>query len=251
MDENFGEVKLIPVYFGYDPRESIGAYVFMNSVLTRASEPVSFIPLHLDAVRKFYKESHTDGTNNFIYSRFLIPYMQGYQGWAIFVDGSDMLCRADIAELWALRNQFGSAVQVVKHDYKTTSKRKYIGTDMEADNQDYPRKNWSSVMLINCGHYAWRLITPTFIESAKGSFLHRFEFLKDGEIGDLPKEWNHIVLEQEPNPEAKMVHYSLGIPGFDYYQNCEFSDDWFEEKEIMEWSANVPGYLQQPKSKCS
>lgn len=249
MDEGFGEIGLIPIYFGYDERESIGAYVFMNSVLTRASEPISFIPLHLDTVRKFYKEKHTDGTNNFIYSRFLIPYMQGYQGWAIFVDGADMLCRADIAELWKLRDQFGKAVQVVKHDYKTTAKRKYIGTDMEADNQDYPRKNWSSVMLINCGHYAWRLITPSFIESAKGSFLHRFEFLKDDEIGELPKEWNHIVWEQPPNKDAKIVHYSLGIPGFDHYQYCEFSDEWFYEKKMMEWSANGIRHIQQPKIK--
>jgi lipopolysaccharide biosynthesis glycosyltransferase len=40
-----------------------------------------------------------------------------YSGWAIFADG-DMVCQADISELWALRDD-SKAVQVVKHDYQT------------------------------------------------------------------------------------------------------------------------------------
>ena len=228
---------MIPLYFGHDPRESIGTHVFMHSVMTRSSLPVSFVPLHLDNMKKFYKENHTDGTNAFIYSRFLIPYMQGYQGWAIFMDGADMLCQADIAELWALRDPFGKAVQVVKHDYKTKSNRKYIGTDMEAGNEDYPRKNWSSVMLINCSHFSWRQVTPDFVERATGQVLHHFSFMVDDEIGELPKEWNHIVSEEAPNPDAKLIHYSLGIPGFKHYEHCEYSDEWFNERGAMEWSA--------------
>lgn len=228
---------MINLYYGFDPRESIGAHVFQHSVLTRSSLPVSFIPLHLDNMRKFYEEWHTDGTNNFIYSRFLIPYLQGYQGWALFMDGADMLCLDDIAELWALRDPYGKAVQVVKHDYTTSSKRKYIGTEMEADNEDYERKNWSSVMLINCAHFAWRQVTPDFVQRSSGSILHRFAFMVDDEIGELPKEWNHIVTEQAPNPDAKLIHYSLGIPGFKHYSHCEFSDSWFNERAALEWSS--------------
>ena len=228
---------MINLYYGFDPRESIGAHVFQHSVLTRSSLPVSFIPLHLDNMRKFYEEWHTDGTNNFIYSRFLIPYLQGYQGWALFMDGADMLCLDDIAELWALRDPYGKAVQVVKHDYTTSSKRKYIGTEMEADNEDYERKNWSSVMLINCAHFAWRQVTPDFVQRSSGSILHRFAFMVDDEIGELPKDWNHIVTEQAPNPDAKLIHFTLGIPGFKHYSHCEFSDEWFEERGRMEWSS--------------
>jgi lipopolysaccharide biosynthesis glycosyltransferase len=228
---------MIPLYFGFDPRESIGAHVFQHSVLTRASLPVSFIPLHLDNVSKFYTETHKDGTNNFIYSRFLIPYMQGYQGWAIFMDGADMLCLNDIAKLWELRDPFGKAVQVVKHDYKTTSNRKYVGTQMESDNRDYERKNWSSVMLINCAHYAWRRVTPRFIEESSGADLHRFTFMQDIEIGELPEEWNHLVTETPANPKAKLIHYTLGIPGFKHYEHCEFSDEWFDERGRMEWAS--------------
>lgn len=228
---------MIPLYYGFDPRESIGAHVFQHSVLTRSSVPVSFIPLHLDNMKQFYDEWHTDGTNAFIYSRFLIPHMQGYQGWAIFMDGADMLCQTDIADLWKLRDPFGKALQVVKHNYTTKAKRKYIGTEMEADNQDYERKNWSSVMLINCGHYAWRQITPEMVKRSAGSILHRFAWMPDDEIGDLPKEWNHIVTEQAPNPDAKLIHYSLGIPGFKHYEHCEYSDEWFNERGAMEFSS--------------
>lgn len=239
---------MINLYFGHDPRESIGTHVFMHSVMTRSSEPVSFIPLHLDNMKKFYEEWHTDGTNAFIYSRFLIPYLQGYQGWAIFMDGADMLCQADIAELWALRDPWGKAVQVVKHDYTTKAKRKYVGTRMEADNEDYPRKNWSSVMLINCAHYSWRQVTPEFVQSSSGSILHRFAFMVDDEIGELPEEWNHIVTEQTPNPSAKLVHFSLGIPGFKHYSHCEFSDQWFNERANMEWSSpDGIRHLHEPK----
>lgn len=229
----------IPLYYGYDPRESIGAYVFQNSVLTRSSLPVQFIPLHLDNMKKFYSEHHKDGTNNFIYSRFLIPYMQGYQGWAIFMDGADMICLDDIAKLWELRDPFGKAVQVVKHDYKTTSSRKYIGTEMEADNSDYPRKNWSSVMLINCGHYAWRLITPESIAANAGSYLHRFQFMEDDQIGELPKEWNHLVTENAPNPDAKLIHFTLGSPAWPHYSYCEYSEEFFNERAAMEWMAPI------------
>lgn len=229
---------MINLYYGFDPRESIGAHVFQHSVLTRSSVPVSFIPLHLDNMKKFYAEHHTDGTNAFIYSRFLIPYLQSYKGWAIFMDGADMLCRCDIAELMKHANALeGKAVYVVKHDYKTKADRKYIGTEMEADNQDYERKNWSSVMLINCSHYAWRQVTPEMVQRSSGSILHRFAWMKDEEIGELPKEFNHIVIEQEPNPEAKIVHFSLGIPGFKHYEHCEYSDEWFDERGAMEWSA--------------
>lgn len=228
---------MINLFYGFDNRESIGAHVFQHSVLTRASLPISFIPLHLDNMRNLYTETHNDGTNNFIYSRFLVPYMMGYNGWAIFMDGADMLCRSDIAELWAHRDCFGKAVQVVKHNYRTTSERKYIGTEMEASNDDYPRKNWSSVMLINCGHYAWRRITPREIQNSPGSFLHRFEWMDDKEIGDLPPEWNHLVREQPANENAKLIHWTQGIPGFPHYSDDEFSDEWFNEKAAMEWAA--------------
>lgn len=216
---------MIQIYTGFDPREEAGSHVFHSSVIERASEPVSFCPLHLPHFKRFYNAGQRDGTNAFIYTRFLIPYLQKWVGWALFVDGADMLCRADIAELWALRDYY-KAVQVVKHDYKTQHPRKYIGTKMEARNDDYARKNWSSVMLINCSHYAWRQITPEAVQKMTGPELHRLGFISDQYIGEIPQEWNWIADEFGHNPRAKLVHWTAGTPAFKHYQNAAHSDEF-------------------------
>lgn len=209
------EKRLIKVFAGYDPREAIGFSVFVRSLLEYASVPVEIIPL---------SGPQRDGTNAFIYQRFLTPSLCGFKGTAIFLDASDMLMRADIAELAALADPF-KAVQVVKHDYKTKHPRKYVGTALEADNRSYARKNWSSAIIWNCGHYANRFLTPENVAEATGADLHRFAHLPDGLIGELPAEWNHLVGEQKcDNP--KIVHFTLGIPAMAHYQDCDFAREW-------------------------
>lgn len=217
---------MIPLFLGFDPREEVGYHAFCSSVIERASEPVQFCPLHLPAI-KSYRGGVRDGTNAFIYSRFLIPFLQHYTGTAIFADGADMICLSDIAELWAHRDPF-KAVQVVRHDYKTKHPRKYLGTKMEADNRDYPCKNWSSLMIINCAHFGWRDINPDTVAKLSGEYLHRFNFLKEGQIGFLPIEWNWLVDELGENQNAKMLHWTAGIPGFPNYKNAPMADKWFE-----------------------
>lgn len=215
---------MIRLFIGYDEREAIGSHVFVTSVLRRASMPVQISYLHLPTLTG-YIERHEDGSNAFIYSRFLIPWLCAYGGWAIFADGADMLCLADIADLWALR-EMGKAVQVVKHDYVTRHRRKYVGTAMESANQHYDRKNWSSLMIMDCSSFLWRNINPASVSRMTGAELHRFSWIPDDRIGALPPEWNHIVMEQEPNPRAKIVHYTLGIPGFQAYRDCEYAGEW-------------------------
>ena len=136
-------MKPIPIFVGYDPREAIAYHTCANSIIRQASQPVAIIPLALNLFTD-YTETHTDGSNHFIYSRFLVPHLMNYTGHAIFIDG-DMIVRGDIAELWNMR-QYNVDVQVVKHDYKTRMTEKYLGSR----NEDYPRKNWSSVILWNC-----------------------------------------------------------------------------------------------------
>lgn len=216
---------MIHLFSGFDTREAVGYHTFSASVIDKASHPVGIFPLHLSML-PFYKGGERDGTNAFIYSRFLIPYMMGYKGFAIFVDGADMIVRGDIAELDALCDPW-KAVQVVKHDYKTKHPRKYVGTGMEADNRDYERKNWSSVMIINCGHYNWARITPETIDKMSGADLHRFAFIDERFIGELPKEWNWLCDEYGPNPDAKLLHWTAGIPGFPHYKDAPHADEWF------------------------
>jgi lipopolysaccharide biosynthesis glycosyltransferase len=216
----------IPIYVGYDAREAACYHVWCQSVIQRSSLTAAFIPLHGPMLQNF--NGQRDGTNAFIYSRFLVPYLSGYDGFAIFVDG-DMVVLEDIAKLWELRDPM-KAVQVVKHDYKTKHPRKYIGTPMEAANVDYPGKNRSSVILWNCAHPRNRILTRELVSEAGGQFLHRFAWLSESDIGELPPEWNALALEQDISG-ASLVHYTLGAPGFTYYDRCDGADHWHRAKK--------------------
>lgn len=228
---------MIPVFAGYDYRESVGYHTFCQSVIDNASEPVSITPMSLNLLKKAYGGGQRDGTNEFIYSRFLIPYLMGYDGFAIFMDGADMLCLGDIAELWAMRDPF-KAVQLVQHDYKTKHPRKYVGSEIEAGNDDYPRKNWSSVMLINCGHHEWGHVTPEWVEETTGACLHRFQFMRDRYVGNLPVEWNWLADEYGPNDRAKLLHWTAGIPAFTGYESAAHSAAWFNCRNRVNFIAN-------------
>lgn len=221
-------MKTMPVFIGYDPREAIAYHTCVNSIIRHSTAPVSITPLALNAF-KDYTETHTDGSNHFIYSRFLVPHLMDYQGWALFIDG-DMILRDDIVELWNMRDP-SKAVQVVKHDYKTRMPVKYLG----AKNEDYPRKNWSSVILWNCAHPDNRVVTPAFVETATGAQLHRFTWLDDSVIGELPREWNWLPDEFGANKQAKLLHYTLGTPCFHEFADTPQGEEWHRERIFTEY----------------
>lgn len=205
-------MRPFPIFVGYDKREAVAYHVACQTILEKASIPVAFIPL---------TGEQRDGSNAFIYARFLVPYLCDFQGTALFID-SDVVVRADIAELCALQ-RLDQGVQVVKHDYKTKYPTKYLGYS----NPDYPRKNWSSVMLWNCGYYPNRCLTPEFVADKPGSYLHRLQWLADDQIGGLPSKWNRLVLEQDIQRDDKLLHYTVGTPCFDEYADCPGADEWF------------------------
>ena len=228
---------MIRCFLGYDEREAVAMHVCASSILRRASKPVSFTFLANNQLIDDYVETHVEGSglikagyqpsNAFIYSRFLVPWLCGFDGWALFLDG-DMIVKADIADLWRRRDP-NRAVQVVQHDYRTKHATKYFGQP----NQDYPRKMWSSVVLCNCWHPRNRRLYPEFVMQAAGSYLHRFEWLDDEQIGALPLEWNWLVSEYEPSSEAKLLHYTIGGPYLPEYAECDHSDDWGSEFAAM------------------
>lgn len=219
---------IIPIFIGYDPREAIAYHACVNSIIRHSSTPVAIHPVALNLFRD-YNETHTDGSNHFIYTRFLVPHLMDYSGWAIFIDG-DMIVRADITELWNLRVS-NNDVMVVKHDYKTRMPVKYLG----AKNEDYPRKNWSSVILWNCGSFPNRRLTPDFVQHATGSELHRFSWLEDDRIGELPPEWNWLPDEYGANESAKLLHYTLGTPCFHEFADTPQATEWHRERLLTEY----------------
>jgi hypothetical protein len=188
--------------------------------LAHAKEPVSLTPITRMAWPYF-----PEGTNAFTLRRFLVPYMCEFRGWALFVDGSDMLCRSDICEVFRCKDA-RKAVQVVKQSYETKSQRKYRGSRMEADNGDYPRKQWASVMLIHGGHPAWRRVSPEYVRDVEPIRLLQLSFIDDEDIGELPVEWNWLVDERGENEKAKIIHFTTGIPAFTQHADAPMANEW-------------------------
>ena len=204
-------MKTLKVFIGYDPREAVAYHVCQQSIIDTTQHPVEFHPV---------RGERRDGSNDFIYARFLVPYLCGFHGTAIFLDG-DMIVRQDIAEL-AQMQRLDVGVQCVQHDYQTKYPTKYLGYP----NEDYPRKNWSSVMLWNCGYFPNKILTPEYVRASSGSHLHRFEWLKDSQIGALPAEWNRLALEEDLTPDDKLRHYTIGTPCFAEYADTD--PEWHE-----------------------
>ena len=202
------------IFVGYDPREAVAHHACVQSIIETAKDPLqlSFTPV---------TGPMRDGSNTFIYARFLVPYLCGFSGVALFVDG-DMILRHPVEDLFAMAPTGHVGASVVKHDYQTKHPVKYLGSK----NEDYPRKNWSSVVLWNCGYFPNRVLVPEFIESATGSYLHRFGWLSDHQIGELPQEWNRLVMEQEIQPTDKLLHYTIGTPCFQEYMDCDGAEAW-------------------------
>jgi hypothetical protein len=218
---------MIRIFIGYDPREAAAYSVLAHSIHVRASEPVSVTPLMLTQLRGvFRRERNALQSTDFAFTRFLTPYLSGYEGWSLFTD-CDMLVLDDIAALWALREE-RRAVMVVKHDHRPRESVKFLGQPQSA----YPKKNWSSVMLFN--NARCKALTPGYVNNASGLELHQFKWLADeSQIGALPARWNHLVGYDPPRTDAALVHYTLGGPYFDEYRDCEYAEEWRRERNRM------------------
>jgi lipopolysaccharide biosynthesis glycosyltransferase len=168
-------------------------------------------------------------SNEFAFSRWLVPWMSGYQGWALWLD-CDMLFQRDIVELFEHADPH-KAVQVVKHNHKPKEVYKYLGNKQSR----YERKNWSSVMLFNCAHEANHVLTPQTINVADGLGLHQFNWLDDEFIGELPHEWNVLAGYDSPEdyPSPANIHYTIGGPYFHEYRNIDWADEWMAERNDM------------------
>jgi hypothetical protein len=218
---------LIRVFIGFDPREAVAFNVLAYSIHARASAPVAIAPLMLSQLGGLVtRERHPLQSTEFAFSRFLTPCLSDYEGWSIFMD-CDMLMLDDVAKLWALRDD-RYAVQVVKHDHQPRETVKFLGQTQT----QYPKKNWSSVMLFN--NARCRALTPEYVSTASGLELHQFKWLPDEAlIGALPRRWNHLVGYYAPTRDASLVHYTLGGPYFEEYRDCEYAAEWRAELDAM------------------
>jgi hypothetical protein len=248
---------MLQIYIGFDSREPLAYHVLAHSIMQRASRPVSITPLiqpQLRACGLYTRERGATESTEFSLTRFLVPYLSGYEGTSLFLD-SDMLCQADICELEFevaqariaghsieqkghiknghirvpnfVEHHDSPAVWVCKHDYTPLEGDKFLGQQQTR----YPRKNWSSLMLFD--NAKCKALTTEYVNTASGLDLHRFNWVPDEQIGCLPLEWNWLIGEYPARPEAHMLHYTLGGPWFEASRDCDHADLWFAERNAM------------------
>lgn len=195
-------MKKLSVYIGYDHRQAIAYNVLQFSILRRASRPVQIHPLVLPTL-----PLTRQGLTPFTFSRFLVPWLNDFSGWALFMD-IDILVLEDIAELFALADDRYAAM-VVKNEKKF---------------------EWASVILYNCSHPANRVLMPDFVEDAAACRNpHALDWLTPEQIGALPAEWNHLVGYDRPREDAKLVHFTQGMPVFEETTGSEYAAQWAAE----------------------
>jgi len=213
---------MINIFIGYDSNEKIAFHVLSESILRSSTEPVKITPIFLKNIKNFFqRERNQISSTEFSFSRFIVPYLMNYQGWGLFMD-CDMLMKADIAELWKLRDS-KYAVQLCKHKYSPKSNIKFLNQVQTV----YKKKNWSSFMLINSEKC--KKLTPEYVNSASGLELHQFKWLENESlIGSLPLEWNWLVGEYSYKKEVKNIHYTQGGPYFKKNSNCDYAGDWLD-----------------------
>lgn len=218
-----------PIYVGWDSREDIAYQVCRHSLLKRATIPTTVIPIKQHELREqglYTRELDPLASTEFTYTRFFVPHLQNHQGWALFCD-CDFLWLADIKELVELVDD-RYAIMCVHHDHRPQEEWKM---DHRAQTQ-YPRKNWSSMVLYNCGHPANAALTADVANTESGAFLHRFQWLDDDLIGAVPETWNWLEgwCQKPDTGHPNVVHLTRGGPWFDEWRDVDYGDIWLSEE---------------------
>jgi len=237
--------KPLTVYVGYDAREHDAYEVCVHSLLRHSSISLNVVRLDQSLLRyvKLYdrpfrlekgqKIDERDGkpfSTDFSFTRFLVPALSLYEGWAVFMD-CDFLITQDIAKLMEYADErFGALV--VKHDYTPFEAIKMDGQIQSK----YRRKNWSSFILWNCSHQLNRFLTVDAVNHEPGSWLHGFEWLTDNSIGTLPKRWNWLSCVDKPllhDEVPSAIHFTLGTPDMPGWETSPYADLWTDELRLL------------------
>lgn len=192
------------IYIGWDHRQPISYHVLAHSIISRASIPVRICPLVVSAL-----PMKRIGLTPFTFTRFMVPWLCNYKGWALFLD-IDMLILDDVAKLLPLCDETKTAL---------VSKNKL-------------KFEWASAILFN--NAKCQILTPEYVETA--TKLHGMDWAEN--VGDLPPEWNHLVGYDSPKKQVSLVHYTQGIPAFSETKDCEYSAEW--NKEALAACSSVP-----------
>lgn len=225
----------LKVYIGWDKKDLLAYEVCVRSLCQHASIELEIIPLHDWTLRhkRLLTRPYTTGSNgqmvddtdtrpfstDFSFSRFLVPYLENYADeWVMFCD-ADFMFREDILHA-TLNLDHRKAVHCVMHGDVFEAGSKFYGMDQ----QNYPRKGWSSLMILNPSRCTG--LTLEAVNSLPGSNLHNFSWIEPMMIGSLDTKWNHLVGVNEPIPNAKAVHFTLGTPDMPGCGDAEYAAEW-------------------------
>jgi len=229
--------KKLEIFIGYDAVERVAWHTLTHSIINNSSIPVSFTPIAVEHFGSFFTRARDPKqSNSFSFTRFSVPYLMDFKNYALFMD-CDMLLRCDIKEIIeVISADPAKAVYVVKHDYDPSTNKKYLNNVQYA----YPRKNWSSFIVWNCGHPKNKTLTPDFINTASGLELHRFTWLDDDDIGELDINWNWLVGDyKNPTDDVRNIHWTLGGPYFNEFADCDFASEWFDANVSMNYCKQI------------
>lgn len=239
--------KKLSAWVGFDPREAACYAVCRHSIRRRLTAPIPVTGISMTHAREqgLYSRpterrnaqlwdaiSNAPMSTEFAITRFLTPHLAG-NGLALFMD-CDIMARENVMRLFEYVQQDApKAVWCVKHHFDPPE-----GVKMDGQMQTrYARKNWSSVMLFDCDHPANERLTVDMINTLPGRDLHRFCWLKDDEIGTLPRRWNvlvgHTELDEDEG-EPALVHWTNGAPCMPGFENVPFADEY--RAELLRWA---------------
>ncbi len=229
------------IFIGWDSREEIAYDVCKHSILKRATIPVEVIPLKQSELRNqgiYTRPVDQLASTEFTFTRFFAPYLSQFDGPSIFCD-SDFLWLCDAKEILNIFDP-KYAVQVVQHNYIPSEHEKMDGKTQYI----YPKKNWSSMIIWNSEHPSNMVLTPEFLNQAKGSTLHQFKWLKESEIGSISHKYNWLEgwYREPKDGKPSIIHYTRGNVYFKDFQDVEYGDIWKDEFKDMsgkEWTSDM------------
>lgn len=217
------------IYIGYDSKQHDASRVCEYSLRKHCSTDLDIVHLKTDELKKqgiYFRTEGSPASTEFTYSRFLVPYLQNYKGWAMFVD-SDFVFTHDINSLF--RRVFydlssdTKSVYVCQHPmYTPKSDTKFYGKPQLT----FPKKNWSSLMVFNCEHPHAKWLTPMSVSNQTPQWLHRFTWTTENSLGHIPTMWNWLVGEYEGgDPIPYGIHFTNGGP-FNRVYGQDYEDIW-------------------------
>lgn len=227
------------IFVGWDQKNDTAFQICRHSIIrnTKVPNDIEIIPLRLDELKEqglYWREADELSSTEFTFSRFLIPELMNFDGWALYID-ADFLFLDDVQRLFHLAEDH-YAIKCVQHNYQPSSRVKLVDKTQHL----YPRKNWSSLVLWNCGHPSNKQLTKNLVNdpNTSGKTLHQFSWLQDNEIGSIPHQWNWLVnwYKEPVNGRPKAVHFTEGGPWIKEYERVEYAIDWMlMEKDYLKF----------------